>query len=77
MESPVYHYRLALAQIYPGVRFEECKLVVREDLVEEDKNIPEDERTMNVLKHVFDTVYKCVQFTVDFTSANQDNQSQC
>ena len=63
----------ALAATDPGVRFEEDKLVLREDPVEEDKNIPEDERIKNVLKQVADTVYKCVQFTVDFPSA----ESQC
>ena len=62
----------ALAAIDPGVRFEEGKLVLREDIVAEDKNTPEDERTMNVLKLVADTVYICVQFTVDFPSAHED-----
>ena len=50
----------ALVSLDPGVRFEDGKLVVREDLVEEDKNIPGDERTMNVLKEIADQVYKCV-----------------
>ena len=34
--------------------------------------IPADERTMNILKEVADTVYKCVQFTVDFPTAHPE-----
>ena len=62
----------ALVSLDPGVRFEDGKLLVREDLVEEDKNIPGDERTMNVLKEVADQVYNCVQFTVDYPSAHPE-----
>ena len=40
----------ALAGIDPGVRFEDGKLVMKEELVQEDKLIPEDQRTMNILK---------------------------
>ena len=60
----------ALVSLDPGVRFEDGKLLVREDLVEEDKNIPGDERTMNVLKEIADQVYKCVEFTVDYPSTH-------
>ena len=54
----------AFAGIDPGVRFEDGKLGMKEELVQEDKLIPEDQRTMNILKEVADTVFKCVQFTV-------------
>ena len=50
----------ALVSLDPDVRFEDGKLLFREDLVEEYKNIPGDKRTMNVLKEIADQVYKCV-----------------
>ena len=45
---------------------------LREELFEEDKMVPEDERTMKMLKEVADSVYKCVQFTVDFPTAHPE-----
>ena len=60
----------ALAAIDAGVRFENDKLVKKEELVEEDMNIPKDERMMRILAEVANTIYKCVQFTVDFPSRN-------
>ena len=34
--------------------------------------VPEDERTKKILKEVADSVYKCVQFTVDFPTAHPE-----
>ena len=62
----------ALAGVDPGVSFENGKLVMRDELVEGDKLIEEDERTMNLLKELADTVFKCVQFTVDFPTAHRE-----
>ena len=42
----------ALAGIDPGVRFEDGKLVMKEELVNEDKLITEDQRTMNILTNL-------------------------
>ena len=66
----------ALAGIDPGVRFEDGKLVRKEELVQEDNLIPEYQRTMTILKEVADTVFKCVQFTVDSQLQIQKNQYQ-
>ena len=55
----------ALAALEPGVRFDGRKLVIVKELVEEDKSIAEDVRTMNVLKDIGNSIYKCVQFTID------------
>ena len=41
-----------LAGFDPGVRFNGKKLVIREELVEEDKEVAEDVRTMNILKKI-------------------------
>ena len=41
-------------------------------MIEEDKHIPEDERTMKLLAEVANTIFKCVQFTVDFPSKHED-----
>ena len=61
-----------MAAIDAGVRFENGKLVKKEELVEEDMIVPIDERTMKVLAEVANTIYKCVQFTVDFPTKNED-----
>ena len=63
----------SLQAIDAGVRFENDKLIKKEELVEEDMSIPEDERTVRILAEVANTVYKCVQFTVDFPSKNDEN----
>ena len=55
----------ALAAIDPGVRFDGKKLVVVKELLEEDKALAEDVRTMNALKDIGNSIYKCVQYTID------------
>ena len=57
----------------PGVRFDQTKnrMVRVEELVEEDKLLPEDWRTMEELRKISNTVYGCVQFTVDCPSSHQ------
>ena len=63
-----------LAAVDPGVRYEAGGLVKKEELVEEDKNVPEDKRTMEVLKEIANTIYECVQFTVDCPSSHQEGK---
>ena len=46
----------------------EGKLVVKEHLVKKHLNTPKEEQTMKVLNEIAGTVYKSVQFTVDFFS---------
>ena len=38
----------------------------RDELVAEDEKIPEDERTMKVLRVSANSIFKCVQFTITF-----------
>ena len=38
---------------------------------DEEENLPEDERTMNLLKDIANTIYSCVQFTMDCPSSHQ------
>ena len=64
----------ALAAIDPGVRFEDGNLVVKEELVAEDDAVSEDARTMNVLRDIANSIYKCVQFTVDVPSNYEDKK---
>ena len=44
------------------------KLVKFEELVESDKAVAADERTMQILKDIGNSIYKCVQFTIDCPS---------
>ena len=39
--------------------------------MEEDRAIAEDHRTMNILKDVAGSIYKCVQFTIDCPSMQE------
>ena len=64
----------ACAAIDPGVRFENGELVKKDELVEEDRNVADDERTMNVLKDVANSIFDCVQFTVDYPSKNENGK---
>ena len=59
-----------LAATAPGVRFEEGKLFKDETKVEEDKKIPDDERTFDLLRNIGNSIFECVQFTVDVPTAN-------
>ena len=45
-----------MAAIDPGVRFDVEKLVMHEELVQDDEKIPEDEQTMNLLKDIGSTL---------------------
>ena len=58
----------AMAALDPGIRFDGKKLVLVKELIEEDKTVPEDLRTMNVLKDIGNSIFKCVQFTIDCPS---------
>ena len=58
----------ALAAIDPGVRFDGKKLVKFDELVESDKAAAADERTMQILKEIGNSIYKCVQFRIDCPS---------
>ena len=55
----------ALVAVDPGVRFDREKLFVQEDMVEQDKEVAEDLRTMNLLKEISNSITACVQYTVD------------
>ena len=67
----------ALVAIDPGllagVIYEDGIIVFMEELVAEEL-VPDDERTMNILKDVASSFYKCLQFTVDFPSKYEDNK---
>merc|ERR1712110_148258 len=52
----------ACVAIDPGVRFEDGELVKKEELIEADMHVAEDERTMNVLSEVANSIFSCVQF---------------
>ena len=54
------------------MRFNGKKLVIKKELVEEDKLVPEDVRTMNILKDIGNTIFKCIQFTVDCPSMHPE-----
>ena len=56
------------------MRFNGKKLVRIEELVEEDKKVPEDKRTMDILKEIANTIFKCVQFSVDCPSLHPDTK---
>ena len=63
----------ALKALDPGVRFDEdkVKMVMIPELVESDLEVAEDTRTMEELKKIANTVYKCLQFTTDSPSIHQ------
>ena len=60
--------------IDPGVRFEDGELVRKDELVEDDMNVADDERTLNVLREVANSIFECVQFTVEYPSKNENGK---
>ena len=54
------------------MRFDGNKLVIKKELVEEDKLVPKDVRTMNILNDIGNTIFKCIQFTVDCPSMHAE-----
>ena len=69
---------VALKALDAGVRFdaEKIKMVVVQELVEKDKDIPEDIRTMEELKKIANTLYDCIQFTTDCPSNHQEGEGE-
>ena len=63
-----------LAAVEPEVSFVGDKLVRHEALVEEDKEIPCDERTFKLMKEIGYSMYPCVKFTVDVPSFHLDGR---
>ena len=47
-------------------------MVIVPELVEQDKQLPEDRRTMEELRKVANTVFKCIQFTADCPSNHHE-----
>lgn len=43
-----------------------------EDLIEEDKNVPDDKRTMELLSKIANKVYGCMQFTLHCPSIHRE-----
>ena len=56
------------------MRYDGERLVKREELVEQDKEVEDDSRTMNLLKSISNTITNCVQYTVDCPSLNTDGK---
>ena len=63
-----------LAALEPGVKFEGGKLVIDEDKVEEDKAKADDLRTFEVLKDIGNSIFDCIQFTIDVPSLNENGR---
>ena len=63
-----------LTAVDPGVRFEGGKLVVDEEKVEEDQLIAADERTFRLLKDIGNSIFECIQFTIDVPSMNENGK---
>ena len=65
----------ALAGLSPGVRWEDGKLVVKPDKVEEDRNVKSDHRTFEELAKIAETLYKCLDFTSDSPSSHVEEKA--
>ena len=63
-----------LAALEPGVKFEGGKLVIDKDKVEEDKRKADDLRTFEVLKEIGNSIFDCIQFTIDVPSLNENGR---
>ena len=57
-----------------GTRLENEVLVVKEEEVETDSLIPEDQRNMELLKEVADAIEPMIQTTIDYPTNHEDNK---
>ena len=49
-------------------------LIIFDNFIEEDKKIPDDERTFDLLRNIGNSIFECVQFTVDVPTANPNGR---
>ena len=56
-----------------GMRFERGKFVVKPDLIEEDKLVPGDKRTAELVSKVANSIFKFIQIETDFPSNHPNN----
>ena len=74
MKNYVDDFLLALRGLDPGVRYDEesMKMVRVEVLGDSDMDAPEDARTMEELRKIANTVFQCMQFTIDCPSIQEE-----
>ena len=67
---------LFLRGLNPGVRYntEEDKMEVRDEFIESDKSIPEDERMMKELEKIGSSIHPSIKTTSDYPSNNNDKK---
>ena len=63
-----------LAAVDAGVRFESGELVMDEDKIEEDQLLADDERTFRLLRDIGNSIFDCIQFTIDVPSLNENGK---
>ena len=65
---------IMLKGLDPGVRYDEQNdtMVIENDKVETDKNVPEDERTMRELSKIGSSLHSSISTTPDFPSLHPD-----
>ena len=65
---------VALKGLDPGVRYNEVedKMEIKTELIESDKDVPEDERTMKELNKIGSSIHPSIKTTFDFPSKNQN-----
>ena len=56
-----------------GMRFERGKFIVKQDLIEEDKLVPGDKRTAELVAKVANSIFKFIQIETDFPSNHPNN----
>ena len=70
---------IVLRGLNPGVRYneEEDKMEVKLELVESDKDTPEDERTMTEIAKIGSSIHPSIRTTADFPTNNTDKKCLC
>ena len=63
----------------PGARWvsSSSSVIFSQKAMDEDKGKPQDEIMMNFLQSIVNTINPRIQFTVDFSSANQNGKMPC
>ena len=57
-----------------GARYEDGRIIITDESVREDQDIPDDERTMKLLQSIANSIHHSVRMTIDYPSKHADKK---
>lgn len=57
-----------------GARYHEERIVITEAAINEDQDIPDDERTMKLIQAIANTIHPSIRMTIDYPSRYEEGK---